>query len=55
MRKIKFTFDKGYPWGEKTEIFEFDDDDTDDEIQEVFLDWILSNTMGEWEDISDER
>ena len=53
MRKIKFKIDKGYPWGEKTEIFEFDDD-SDDEIQEAFVDWILSNTVCEWEDISDE-
>lgn len=55
MRKIEFKIDKGYPWGEKTEIFEFDDDDiTDDEIQEQFVDWVLSNTVCEWRDVSDE-
>ena len=54
MRKIKFKIDKGYPWREKSEILEFDDDDTDDMIQEAFVDWILSKVMGEWEDISDE-
>lgn len=55
MRKIKFTIDKGYPWGEKIEVREFDDDMDDNEIQEEFENWIISNTIGQWEDISYEN
>lgn len=50
MRKIKFRIILGR-WSEETEI-EVDEDITDEEINEMFVEWQLEQLDGGWEEIS---
>lgn len=50
MRKVEFVLDKGYPHGEKKEIVTIDDDVTDDEIEDMLNNWVLSQSMCDWKE-----
>lgn len=55
MRRIKATYGIGYVGAEHEEIFEFDDDVTEEEIENEIWDWATSNLDVNWEDESEEN
>ena len=48
MRKIKFSLGIGLPLTKQEEVFEYDDDTTDDEIENDFMAWVDSWLGAEW-------
>lgn len=51
MRKVKFSVSIGLVGCRREDIFEFDDDTTDEEIQKAYEDWQLEQLDGGWEDL----
>jgi len=49
MKKVKAVLNFGYAWGEREEILEFDDDVTDEEIEEEVNQWAWSFLNLRWE------
>ena len=53
MKKIKFTLSTGYINSEVTEIIEFEDDASEEEIDAVYKDWMVENCYGDWEEVEE--
>jgi hypothetical protein len=51
VRKIEFTISLGLVGCKRNEVIEFDDDTTDEEIQQAYTDWMYDQIDGGWEDI----
>ncbi|MCB5934479.1 hypothetical protein LI012_06380 [Caldibacillus thermoamylovorans] len=51
MRKVKFTVSIGLVGCRREDIFEFDCDITDEEIQQAYTDWMYEQIDGGWEDV----
>lgn len=51
MRKVKFTLSMGLVGCKKEETFEFDDNMTNEEIQEEYEQWVSEQIDGGWEEI----
>ncbi len=50
MRKVKFTLSIGLVGCKREDTIKFDDDVTDQEIQETYEEWQLEQLDGGWED-----
>ena len=49
MKRIKFVYDAGYVGTEESEIFEFEDNITEEELQEEFDIWVENTrTHSSW-------
>lgn len=56
MRKIQFTYQRG--WGDKvTEIVEFEDEDDDYVIEQIYQDWVWEKIgdLFNWEEIEQSK
>ena len=53
MRKIKFYLGIGFPGAEHEEIFEYDDNATDKEIEEDFKDWQSNYLDAAWWEVEE--
>lgn len=53
MRKVKFYLGTGYPSSNHEEIMEFDDDITDEEIEEEYQIWKEEKLDGSWWDVTE--
>jgi len=51
MRRIKFTISTNYVGSEYSDVLEFDDDITDDELQEAWEAWVWENTEGGFSEV----
>lgn len=51
MRKVKFILSMGLVGCKKEETFEFDDNITNEEIQEEYEQWVSEQIDGGWEEI----
>lgn len=51
VRKIKFTISLGLVGCSREDVIEFEDDTTEEEIQEAYEDWRLEQLDGGWEEI----
>lgn len=54
MRRVKFTLSIGYPGADHEEIVEFDDDTTDEQIEEAYEDWRNNYLDGSWWEVDEE-
>lgn len=54
MRKLEFYVGTMFVGSDVTEIVEVDDNITDDEIYELFNDWLLENISAGWQDVEDD-
>ena len=48
MVKYKFTLSIGYPTAKRSEIIELDDDMSEEEIEEVWIEWCNNFIDGGW-------
>lgn len=53
MKKVKFTFSMQYVHRDITEEWEYDDDVTDEEIQQDFDTWLSEQYSADWRVIDD--
>lgn len=53
MRRIEFICETNYTRGGFKEILEFEDYVTDNDIQAAYIDWIMENNCGGWQEITD--
>lgn len=53
VRKIKFTISIGLVGCRREDTFEFDDDTTDEEIQQAYTDWMYEQIDGGWEEVEE--
>jgi hypothetical protein len=51
MRKIKFTLATNKVGSEVSKVIEVDDDTTDEEIDEMYFEWVNENNYGGWSEI----
>lgn len=52
MKRIKFHLNTGFPGVEHEEVIEFDDDASEEEIEETYQDWKNDRIDGYWEIIN---
>jgi len=55
MKKVKFTLSIGYPTATHSATFEFEDDSTDSEIEECYIDWRNDYLEGSWYVVSSDE
>lgn len=51
MKKVEFTLSIGFVTGNHHEVMEFDDDITDEEIEQEYNEWIWNYIDGGWREI----
>lgn len=51
MRKVKFTLSIGIVGAKQEETFEYDDDVSEDEIDDDYSDWVSNYIDGGWNDV----
>ena len=55
MRKVKFYLGTGFPGASREEIVDFEDDTTDEEIEESFEDWKNNRLDASWWDVEEDE
>lgn len=55
MKRFKFTISTMYVGSDDYEIVEFDDDATEEEIQEVYVDWVMETNRGTFYETEEEE
>ena len=53
MKRVKFTLDIGFVGATHVEIFEFEDDTTDAQIEEEYETWVSNYMDGGWHVLED--
>jgi len=53
MKKYKFYFSTGYVNCAREEIMEFEDDATEEEVKEAFMDWLWERSDANWWEIDE--
>ena len=51
MKKFKFYVDTGFVGSQREDTFEFDDDVTEEEINETFEGWVWETINAEWSEV----
>lgn len=53
MKKYEFTLSIGFAGGKRREVLEFDDDVTEEELEESYIDWRNNYLDGGWHEVGE--
>lgn len=51
MKRYRFAMNSGYVGTEQEDVFEFDDDVTEDYVNELWKDWVWEHIDGNYEEV----